>query len=538
MTAHRSTSGSLARLVLLGAASWSLLACGERHAVPGGDASPVRLRRTHYFPPLEKDVDLLFVIDNSNLGVAHLQENLANQFPLFIEGLRSAKLGGAGCSVTAVNNCRIPNLHIGVVSSDMGAGNYSLPSCEVQGGDGGKLQVTPRVAGCIPPKDPWTSYTAQGDTAVTNIPGGSTDPVQPVKDAFSCIAQLGTGGCGFEHHLESARDALDPRLKVNPGFLRDSAFLAIVILGDEDDCSAQKTQLFDPSQQGLTDPLGPLTSFRCTEFGIHCDQDGRQPGERHNCVPGFDWLYKVEDYYTFFSGLKPPGRVIMFAIGGPVEPFVVGQEGQNPMLKPSCQSADGSAVPDVRIASLVSMFGRGRGYFNAGVDTAGRPVDVNICSHDYSPAMRLLGEVIIATLGGQCISAPPITANGGIACDAGHDLGSGVTCATSCLDRIDCVIQEALAGDANPVEVPKCPAELFAATPTVKDCGASCPMEGKCWRIIPDAQCDPAKNGSPYALQIMRAGGKEPDQGRDIVDCAISLAKWGSADFSALPQCN
>jgi hypothetical protein len=495
-----------------------------------------------YFPQsIEKDIDILFVVDNSN-SMEQEQKNLADQFPKLIEGLRSPKLGGAGCSATTRQNCRIPNVRIGVVSSDLGAGNYSLPSCEVAGGDGGKLQVTARVAGCIAPKDPWISYTEQGDGAITNIPGGSSDPVQQVKDAFKCIALLGTGGCGFEHQLEAARKALDPGLKVNPGFLRDDAYLAIVIISDEDDCSAKKTQLFDPAQQGLTDPLGPLTSFRCTEFGIHCDKDGRQPGPRKNCAPGFDWLYKAtptqnqnadQDYGAFFAGLKKAaGRVIMFAIAGPPEPFEVGLGGQNPELKPSCQSQNGTAVPALRIQAVVNSFGEERGHFNKGLDDAGR-VDVNICATDFGPAMKLLGEVIVATLGGQCISAPPLTGNGGIACDAGRDLGGGKKCEASCLDKIDCIIQEGSGDQKDPPRVEKCPAELF--NPAIKDCGGNCP----CWRIVPNADCDPVKNGSPYGLQIMRAGNKEADKGTvAIAKCATTPSLWGSADFSAMPQCN
>jgi hypothetical protein len=360
--------------------------------VPPGDGRADGRRPLPDWGPLPAagEVDILFVIDNSN-SMEQEQRVLNANFGALIDALRSPKLGGPGCSAATPMACKLPSLRIGVVSTDLGAGTYGLPSCEVAGGDGGKLQTQPRSAGCTPPKDPWIAY-ADG---VTNIPGATGDPEQQVKAAFECIAHLGTGGCGFEHQLESARRALDPAQNVNPSFLRPGAYLAIVFLTDEDDCSAKKTGLFDPSQQGLTDPLGPLTSFRCFEFGIQCKEGGRQPGVRTGCVPGLDWLQRVEDYVTFFQSLKAPGRTFLAAIAGPTDLVEVGVEGGNPVLKPSCQSANGVAVPAIRIQSLVSAFGP-RGLFNRGLDPAGKEVSLNICATDYTPALRLLGARINA----------------------------------------------------------------------------------------------------------------------------------------------
>jgi len=314
-----------------------------------------------------KDVDVLFVVDNSN-SMAEEQQNLAQNFPKFIQKLEQAGL----------------SYHVGVVSSDVGAGNYGLPSCELAGGDGGKLWNNPMVAGCYPPKDPWISKV----NGVTNLTGGD------VTSAFSCIAQIGTGGCGFENTLESARRALDPALNVNPGFVRKDAALAVVFLTDEDDCSAQKPQLYDSNQSSLTDPLGPLTSFRCFEFGVKCDINDRTvAGPRKSCQPDYDWLYKVADYGTFFKGLKPPGRMMLAAIAGPEQPVEVGMDGQNPVLKPSCQSVNGKAAPAIRIKALMDSLGA-YGLFNMGQDASGNQVPVDICSNDFSPALSFLGDLV------------------------------------------------------------------------------------------------------------------------------------------------
>jgi len=490
-----------------------------------------------YFPQsVEKDIDILFVIDNSN-SMAEEQVALSKNFPNFIEALKSKKL-----------NDKIPNVHIGVITSDLGAGNYGLPSCEVAGGDGGKLQSQPRIAGCTPPSQPFISY----NEGVTNIKSGTKDPIEQVKEAFPCIAEIGTGGCGFEHQIQAAQRALDGcgtdnnndnlgDCKFNPGFIRKDAFLAVVFITDEDDCSAQKPQLFDSNQSSLSDPLGPLTSFRCFEFGIQCDiNDRTKPGPRKNCKPAYDWLYKVDAYVNFFKGLKPPGRVLMFAIAGPTDKVEVGMDAQNPVLRPSCQTSMGRAAPAIRIKTLIDGFGD-KGFFNKGTDfSLEQDIDVNICSPDYSPALRLLGRVIVAALGGQCISLPPLTRNGGLVCNKGDTLGTvggqTVTCQQSCLDKADCIVQEVV-NQGTPQEkstvVQKCEPGKFA-NPGDKDCGAICP----CWRIVPKAgECKPSVNGSPYGLEVLRKG--EPPKGAvAVTKCNITTEKWGSDKFASLSQCN
>lgn len=89
----------------------------------------------HFYLSEETDVDILFVIDNS-LSMLEEQEKLARQFPQLIEALRTPKLDN-----------RLPNIHIGVISTDLGAGNYT-EQCASPGGDGGKLQALAQGAGC------------------------------------------------------------------------------------------------------------------------------------------------------------------------------------------------------------------------------------------------------------------------------------------------------------------------------------------------------------------------------------------------------
>ncbi len=335
-------------------------------------------------PPKGLPVDILFVIDNSG-SMEQEQQQLAANFPRLIDALRRQTLGpdgsGKPCTATDTSGCNIPDVRIGVVTTDLGAGTYMLPSCEVAGGDRGKLQSTPRIPGCVGPSNPWIAYSPNSKTS--NVPSGSVDHIQRVKDAFACIAPVGLIGCGFEQTLEAARQALDPIQGINPGFIRQNALLVVVFITDEDDCSAKNPALYDPSQTGLNDPLGPLTSFRCFEFGVTCDVNDRNKiGARNNCVPTpgtNSFLYDIDGYDAFFKSLKPAGHVVMGALIGPATPVNVGKDGQNPTLKPSCQAATGVAVPAIRIKALVDRFWG---------HTA------SVCQADYGPALKSIGSLI------------------------------------------------------------------------------------------------------------------------------------------------
>jgi len=407
---------------------------------PPPDTGPPPLDpETYYFPAnVKKDLDILFVVDNSN-SMAEEQKALAGAFPQFVDMLATMSGG-------------MPNVHIGVISSDLGAGNYGLPSCEVPGGDGGKLQSQPKAAGCMPPNGAFITYI----NGVTNVPGAGS-ALDRVKSGFSCIAEIGTGGCGFEQTIESSRRALDPALGTNPGFVRPAAMLAVVYLTDEDDCSAQKPQLYDPTQSNLTDPLGPLTSFRCFEFGIQCDINDRTVvGPRTGCVPAYDWLYKVGDYVTFFKALKPPGQLVMAALAGPDQPVAVGKDAYNPALQPSCQSNQGKAVPAIRFKTLLDAFGTAS-FFSS------------ICAQDYGPALKQLGTLLAAQLGGACLQQLKDT----------DPSQPGL--------QASCVVDDQLGGVSTPI--PACSAQTGPCGP--------CP----CWRVVPDSKCGAL---SGYALQVAR----------------------------------
>lgn len=329
---------------------------------------------------LNRDIDILFMIDNSG-SMEEEQTSLAANFPQFINVLQTIEGG-------------LPNVHLGVVSSDMGAGPFNISNCSGNG-DNGQLQTQARVTGCSPPTGAYVSDVSDG------AGGRTTNYSGTLAETFSCIAQLGINGCGFEQHLESVRRALNGSNAFNNGFIRDSAFLAVIFIQDEDDCSTQDSQMFDTSQNSTSDPLGPLSSFRCYEFGVDCEtgnSDPRAPGPRTNCFPQEDsqYMYGVQEYVDFLKDLKEDdGLLIVAGIMGNREPVSVGvdpERPQNPALVPSCTSAAGKADPSVRIGYLLDQF-------------PNRNAFTTICNEDLSDGLLLIAQLLKEAIGNPCIEA-------------------------------------------------------------------------------------------------------------------------------------
>src|ERR1700704_246022 len=170
---------------------------------------------------VNRDLDLLFLIDDSP-SMADKQANLAENFPKFIDVLRSIPGG-------------LPNVHIGVVTSDMGTqgpppstgpsiGGGAAGTCTDRGKDGVLQTFAQPVTGLF------LSDIADPVTGKRN-PNYTGD----LATVFGGIATgAGNLGCGFEQHLAAIQRALTN--SANGDFLRPTAYLGIIIIADEDDC--------------------------------------------------------------------------------------------------------------------------------------------------------------------------------------------------------------------------------------------------------------------------------------------------------------
>ncbi len=332
------------------------------------------------------DVDLVFVIDDGP-AMAGWQAKLATQLPIVIQTVESSP--------------RPIGLHVGVISSDLGVGaatNVGIPGCTVSG-EGGNLRSQPEGMCTDTTLDPSATFISEiGSTR--NFTAADDASESGAAKVFQCIAQLGDGGCGLGQPLAALARALGadgrPPPPENVGFLRPHAYLGIIFISSQDDCSASPgSSLFslsDPSTNDLGDPLGPLTHYRCNHAGHLCaDSHGNQvsppiqPPADATSVDGIPTLAltncqsnegdaALTSVSTFVSEIRSlkedPNQILVFGLVGPASPYAVEWLPQAggavpgelwPRVAPSCgsEAPDGSGAfgePAVRLTQFVNAF--------------------------------------------------------------------------------------------------------------------------------------------------------------------------------------
>lgn len=164
------------------------------------------------------DVDVLWVVDNSCSMDEEMQQ-VATNFASFID-----EFVGLGL-----------NYHLAVVTTDM--------------------------------DDPAQSGRFRGPVLTQDTPD--------VINAFLAQVDQGSAGSGSERGFDAVQAALsEPLLSTdNTGFLRDEAALAVILLSDEDDDSAQGTSAFVSWFETLkVDPEKLTFSSICGDRGFGCQE--------------------------------------------------------------------------------------------------------------------------------------------------------------------------------------------------------------------------------------------------------------------------
>ncbi|HEY8923999.1 MAG TPA: hypothetical protein VIU64_06435 [Polyangia bacterium] len=318
-------------------------------------------------PADRNKLDLLFLIDDS-ASMKPMQAKLAQELPSVLSHFAQDPVTGLPV-----------DLHVGVVSSSMGAGAWGyVNQCtshivdpETTGDYQGSLLQGPGGphSGACPALNAGETFLATGDGMVTG-PNFTGD----LGSVFACMALIGDKGCGFESPFgavqaalqrgSTPRDVADGGDPDNGGFVRPDARLAVVLLTNEDDCSVPATSLLlSTAVNSVSDPtgLGALQSYRCNEFGHLCDdpaggggpkvppphsvsptatagvtltgcQSAEDQGRTDPLVvdaygnpdPTMGHLVTVESFVTFLKGLKSdPDDVFVAAIAAPPTPYVV-----------------------------------------------------------------------------------------------------------------------------------------------------------------------------------------------------------------------
>jgi hypothetical protein len=244
-------------------------------------------------------VDLLFVLDDSPSMAQERKHFLERQLPRAMQLL----LHGQTTTGAPVSFSPPRNLHVGVISSDMGVGADGVVSDCSGSGDDARL-LNGAQCGALEPGFVWY-YDGKDDPDAT-------------ASAVQCIADVGNSGCQVSQPLEAALKALWPAgsadwethvpvpsdryrfrgdsdghgLQANAGFLRSEGALSqiiVIILTDQDDCSIDDLTTFtsDPSQPAS----GEAAALGCL----------RNP----------DKLRAIQTYVGGFRALRPGSENLM-----------------------------------------------------------------------------------------------------------------------------------------------------------------------------------------------------------------------------------
>jgi hypothetical protein len=376
---------------------------------------------------VNKDVDILFVIDNSG-SMGEEQAILAQNFGAFIQVLEQEEVeANYRIGVTTTDNGN-PWCPVGATTPE--AGKLVLSSCKTRLNDflfnNGAVDVQDLACNDICTLTdaeltitPTTTDFDSNEVArpwLENIEGKKNIPASTsTVDAFRCFGPQGINGCGFESQLESMYLSLKRAENVDEdeyGFLRAQAILAIVFVTDEVDCSYNKdySEIFeqDGNKVFWSDPAASFpTSAVCWNAGVQCEGD---PTNYDSCDPvnkdvngnvgvsdGDAVLHPMSRYYGLLDGLETQKQefnanqeVIVGLIGGVAADGSVhyGEVGATDPdfqdsfgIGPGCTApGDVEAVPPVRERDLVNRYTEGNMF--------------SICESDYSDALEAIAERI------------------------------------------------------------------------------------------------------------------------------------------------
>ncbi len=450
--------------------------CIEREGRPVNPCTNVTIGDAIQVTNVDK-VDLLFMVDNSN-SMTEEQASLAAEFPRLINILvtgdfdQDGDFAGDG-EEGDEDFAPVDNLHVGVVTSDMGTGGFTVPTCSRSDfGDDGILRTQGRtdIPGCMATYRSFLAY--RGDEG--------TDPTDFARDV-ACVATVGTGGCGFEQQLESILKALSPSAATawtadgytppmffrntfgqadtnNDGFVREDSVLAIIPVTDEEDCSARDPELFNPSSAtyGATDLN--LRCFAHADAALH-------PISRF--VDGLIQLRRRANLLIYAPIAGIPTDLVPLPGASPNYDALVSddpavrddrmEERVDPAMPsrliPSCNvPGRGQAFPPIRIVRVAQR-----------LEALGAGVTVqSICQESFRGALAEVIRQIKSALGAACLPRRlNLEADGSVSCDVVVVMPSGQNCgdlpgSTPKLergapviegDRAVCVLEQQVPGD-------------------------------------------------------------------------------------------
>ena len=403
---------------------------------------------------VNKDVDVLFVIDNSG-SMGEEQLNLSENFGAFINVLEAEDVrANYRIGITTTDNGNVDCKGSNISAPE--AGNFVLSSCRERINDfASASDDTDARFACedFCPEE-WKAFDTEPTTTKqdpemkrrpwiesvegkTNLPEG-LDTVT----AMQCLGPQGINGCGFESHLESMYKALRRTTDEDEnefGFIRDNAILSIVFVTDEADCSFNtdwEAIFYGPEDDGnqvfwsLPEEQTAATSAVCWNAGVACTPQGA--GTYDEChaqdkdINGNDVpreradddavLFPVSRYIDLVQGfedkkkeINPNQEVLVAAISGVPQAYpgeeIVYAQGTNASDRNSfqakygvaegCSSQVAEAVPPVRLKEFADAFLQDEEDVNL----------FSVCNPSYEEALESIADAIRDQIRPPCMPA-------------------------------------------------------------------------------------------------------------------------------------
>lgn len=367
-------------------------------------------------------LDVLFVVDNSS-SLAEEQAALREALPVWLERLSSGDSDGDGERDFAP----LRSVQFGVLTGDMGSGGFAASLCPLaNGGEDGLLRTIAAGDGCRASYPPFSFFSP-------------TDGTEQIVADLSCLGTVGTAGCSFQQPLEASLKALLPWSseftyadgsrsgghgdRPHMGFVEPDAIFGIVILTDQDDCSAADLELFDETSPTYPGEL----ALRCTQhpgalFPVQRYVSGFQSADR-----GFDGDLDLNDIVVSLAVGVPEDLALSYDSALDFD-ILLAQPSMQQVVRPtdptrlesSCTGPGGDATPPRRLVEFGRELVRDGGHVGV----------TSVCSTDLSPAFDPIFSRLEGGSVGRCLDDVAVSSAGLVPCDIVE-----VTGGESCADR-------------------------------------------------------------------------------------------------------
>jgi hypothetical protein len=234
------------------------------------------------------------------------------------------------------------------------------------------------------------------------VDGKVTNADKDAGSILSCLLRVGTTGCTFSMPVNAAFVTLKMFLRDNDGFLRDDADVLVVVISNEDDCSALNgvTGIFVQTLPGQFQHLRCATTGHMCDFKVVEAKETEVPlSTCDDRIGGGDHLVRVEDVLQDIAEVKqlkaearafqmlslPAPRVMLAALSGwpsdadlPTTKYAIrsfpSTSGELLDLAPVCGQGPSAARPALRLRSMAEKLGAD-GLF------------LSVCADDLGPAL-------------------------------------------------------------------------------------------------------------------------------------------------------